>query len=93
MTHIIHLFRMYVISVLFQIPIYMHNYSKTLKSKMTYDRSMSKFSSFSRETISGILVHINGSPVHVHELSSNERKSWSKVLFERTELFEQFRSF
>ncbi len=35
-------------------------------------------------------VYTRGSPVHVHELSSNERKNWSKVLFERTELFEQF---
>ncbi len=33
---------------------------------------------------------IRGSPVQVHELSSNERKICSKVLFERAELFEQF---
>jgi hypothetical protein len=31
-----------------------------------------------------------GVTVHVHELRSNERKNWLKVLFERTELFEQF---
>ncbi len=33
---------------------------------------------------------ISGSPVHVHELRSNERKNWSKVLLERNELFEPF---
>jgi hypothetical protein len=35
-------------------------------------------------------ISIRGSPAHVHELRSNERKNWSKVLFERTELLEQF---
>ncbi len=58
MTHIIHLFRMYVISILFKIPVYIHKCSKRLKSKMKYDRSMSKSCSFSRETIARILVHI-----------------------------------
>ena len=36
------------------------------------------------------MVYSRGSPAHVHELRSNERKNCSKVLFERTELFEQF---
>jgi hypothetical protein len=38
----------------------------------------------------GEILWIRGSPVYVHELRSNERKDWSKVLLERTELSKQF---
>ena len=60
LVHIIHFFKMYVVSILFKISNYIQKHSKGIYSQKKYERSMleSSKSFFTRQIPSQIFVHI-----------------------------------